>query len=135
MRLKDKVAIVTGAGSGIGRAIAMIFAREGAKVAVADMNESAAGAVTAEIVRLGGKAMSVAMDVTDESAVIAGVSSMTTLWGGVDILVSNAGVQIVHPLEEFSYAEWKRMLAIHMDGAFLTTRACRTCMRRDAAAA
>lgn len=124
MRLKDKVAIVTGAGSGIGRAIAMIFAREGAKVAVADLNESAAGAVTAEIIRLGGKAMSVAMDVTDESAVIAGVSSMTTLWGGVDILVSNAGVQIVHPLEEFSYAEWKRMLAIHMDGAFLTTRAC-----------
>jgi 3-hydroxybutyrate dehydrogenase len=124
MKLKDKVAIVTGAGSGIGRAIAMIFAREGARVAVADMNETSAGAVTAEIVRLGGKAMSIAMDVTDESAVTAGISSLTTLWGGVDILVSNAGVQIVHPLEEFSYAEWKRMLAIHMDGAFLTTRAC-----------
>lgn len=124
MKLDGKVAVVTGAGSGIGRAIALIYAREGAKVAVADLNETAAGAVTAQIVRLGGKAMSVAMDVTDESAVIAGISSIATLWGGVDILVSNAGVQIVHPLEEFSFSEWKRMLAIHMDGAFLTTRAC-----------
>jgi 3-hydroxybutyrate dehydrogenase len=124
MKLDGKVAVVTGAGSGIGRAIALIYAREGAKVAVADLNEAAAGAVTAEIVRMGGKAMSVAMDVTDESAVTAGISSVATLWGGVDILVSNAGVQIVHPLEEFSFSEWKRMLAIHMDGAFLTTRAC-----------
>lgn len=124
MKLDGKVAVVTGAGSGIGRAIALIYAREGAKVAVADLNETAAGAVTAQIVQLGGKAMSVAMDVTDESAVIAGISSIATLWGGVDILVSNAGVQIVHPLEEFSFSEWKRMLAIHMDGAFLTTRAC-----------
>ncbi len=124
MKLDGKVAVVTGAGSGIGRAIALIYAREGAKVAVADLNETAAGAVTAQIVQLGGKAMSVAMDVTDESAVTAGISSIATLWGGVDILVSNAGVQIVHPLEEFSFSEWKRMLAIHMDGAFLTTRAC-----------
>ena len=124
MKLDGKVAVVTGAGSGIGRAIALIYAREGAKVAVADLNETAAGAVTAQIVQLGGKAMSVAMDVTDESAVTAGISSIATLWGGVDILVSNAGVQIVHPLEEFSFSEWKRMLAIHMDGAFLTTCAC-----------
>lgn len=124
MKLDGKVAVVTGAGSGIGRAIALIYAREGAKVAVVDLNETAAGAVTAQIVQLGGKAMSVAMDVTDESAVTAGISSIATLWGGVDILVSNAGVQIVHPLEEFSFSEWKRMLAIHMDGAFLTTRAC-----------
>jgi len=124
MKLDGKVAVVTGAGSGIGRAIALIYAREGAKVAVADLNAAAAGAVTAQIVQLGGKAMSVAMDVTDESAVTAGISSIATLWGGVDILVSNAGVQIVHPLEEFSFSEWKRMLAIHMDGAFLTTRAC-----------
>ena len=124
MKLDGKVAVVTGAGSGIGRAIALIYAGEGAKVAVADLNETAAGAVTAQIVQLGGKAMSVAMDVTDESAVTAGISSIATLWGGVDILVSNAGVQIVHPLEEFSFSEWKRMLAIHMDGAFLTTRAC-----------
>lgn len=124
MKLKDKVALVTGAGSGIGRAIAMIYAREGARVAVADLNEAAAATVTSEIDKLGGQAMSVAMDVTDETAVTTGVAAVAKQWGGIDILVSNAGVQIVHPIEEFSFAEWKKMLAIHMDGAFLTTRAC-----------
>ena len=64
------------------------------------------------------------MDVTDERAVNDGVAAVVRAFGGVDILVSNAGIQIVHPLEEFSYAEWKKMLAIHVDGAFLTTRAC-----------
>jgi 3-hydroxybutyrate dehydrogenase len=64
------------------------------------------------------------MDVTDEAAVAAGVAKAVSAFGGIDVLVSNAGIQIVHPLEEFSYAEWKRMLAIHLDGAFLTTRAC-----------
>jgi 3-hydroxybutyrate dehydrogenase len=64
------------------------------------------------------------MDVTDEAAVAAGVAKAVSAFGGIDVLVSNAGIQIVHPLEEFSYAEWKKMLAIHLDGAFLTTRAC-----------
>ena len=68
--------------------------------------------------------MGVAMDVTDEEAVNDGVAAVVAAFGGVDILVSNAGIQIVHPLEEFTYAEWKKMLAIHLDGAFLTTRAC-----------
>jgi 3-hydroxybutyrate dehydrogenase len=66
----------------------------------------------------------VAMDVTSEDAVTAGVAAVVAAYGGVDILVSNAGIQIVHPIEEFSYADWKKMLAIHVDGAFLTTRAC-----------
>ena len=69
-------------------------------------------------------ALAVAMDVTDEAQVNDGVAKAVSAFGGVDVLVSNAGIQIVHPLEEFSYAEWKRMLAIHLDGAFLTTRAC-----------
>jgi 3-hydroxybutyrate dehydrogenase len=75
---------------------------------------------------LGGadRALAVAMDVTDEAAVAAGVAKAVSAFGGIDVLVSNAGIQIVHPLEEFSYAEWKKMLAIHLDGAFLTTRAC-----------
>jgi 3-hydroxybutyrate dehydrogenase len=64
------------------------------------------------------------MDVTDEAAVNAGVAAMIAAFSGVDILISNAGIQIVHPLEEFTYSEWKKMLAIHLDGAFLTTRAC-----------
>ena len=123
-KLTDRIAFVTGAASGIGKEIAATFAREGARVAIADMNMDAAQAAAAEIGRAGGQAMAVAADVTDEAQVNAAVAEVAKAWGGVDILVSNAGIQIVHPLEEFSYAEWKKMLAIHLDGAFLTTKAC-----------
>ncbi len=88
------------------------------------MNKTAADATAAEIKASGGTAIGVMMDVTDEKAVNDGVAAVVTAFGGVDILVSNAGIQIVHPLEEFTYADWKKMLAIHVDGAFLTTRAC-----------
>ncbi len=124
MKLKDKSAIITGAASGIGKEIAIIFAREGARIAIADMNKAAADAAATEINASGGKAIGVMMDVTDERAVNDGVEAVVSAFGGVDILVSNAGIQIVHPLEEFTYADWKKMLAIHVDGAFLTTRAC-----------
>jgi 3-hydroxybutyrate dehydrogenase len=124
MRLKDKSAIITGAASGIGKDIALVFAREGAKVAIADLNKEAADATAAEIRAAGGQAIGIAMNVTDEKAVGDGVAATVAAFGGVDILISNAGIQIVHPLEEFSYADWKKMMAIHVDGAFLTTRAC-----------
>jgi len=122
MKLEGKSAIITGAASGIGKDIALVFAREGARVAIADLNKDAADATAREIG--GGRALGVAMDVTDEKAVNDGVAAVVKAFGGVDILVSNAGIQIVHPIEEFSYAEWKKLLAIHVDGAFLTTRAC-----------
>jgi 3-hydroxybutyrate dehydrogenase len=131
MKLKDKSAIVTGAASGIGKEIAFLFAREGAKVAIADLNKAAADATAAEIVKQGGKAIGVAMDVCNEEAVKVGVDATVETFGGVDVLVSNAGIQIVHPVEEFTYAEWKKMLAIHLDGAFLTTRACLPHMYRS----
>ena len=124
MKLQGKSAIVTGAASGIGKEIALRYAREGAKVAIADLNPQAAAAVAGEITAAGGEAIAVTMDVTDEAAVNDGVAKAAKAFGGVDILVSNAGIQIVHPVEEFSYADWKKMLAIHLDGAFLTTRAC-----------
>ena len=124
MKLKDKVALVTGAASGIGKEIAAVYAREGAKIAIADLNKMAADAAAVEIRGGGGQAMSVAMDVTDENAVKTGVTAVVAAYGGIDILVSNAGVQIVHPLEGFPFDDWKRLLAIHLDGAFLTTRAC-----------
>jgi 3-hydroxybutyrate dehydrogenase len=123
MRLKDKVAIVTGAASGIGKEIARTFAREGAKVIIADLNAAAAHAAAAELDGSGERALGVAMDVGNESQVEAGMKSIITAFGRIDILVSNAGIQIVAPLEELSYADWKRLLAIHLDGAFLTTRA------------
>jgi len=124
MRLKDKSAIITGAASGIGKDIALVFAREGAKIAIADLNKEAADATANEIRSGGGNAIGVAMDVTDEKAVNDGVAATAAAFGGVDILVSNAGIQIVHPIEDFPFAEWKKMLAIHLDGAFLTTKAC-----------
>jgi 3-hydroxybutyrate dehydrogenase len=122
MRLKDKVAIVTGAASGIGKGIAAAYAREGAKVAIADLNQQAADAMAAE---LGGSAhaIGIAMDVTDEAQVDAGTQKVIDTFGRLDILVSNAGIQIVSPVVEFEFATWKKMLAIHLDGAFLTTRA------------
>ena len=123
MRLKDRSAIVTGAASGIGRDIAMLFCAR-RKVAVADLKKEAADATAKEIVCKGGVAMGVAMDVSDERQVDDGVDAVARAFGGIDVLVSNAGIQIVHPIEEFSYAEWKKMLAIHLDGAFLTTKAC-----------
>ncbi|MGZ5117807.1 MAG: 3-hydroxybutyrate dehydrogenase, partial [Burkholderiales bacterium] len=124
MKLKNKSALITGAASGIGKDIALVFAREGASVAIADLNKEAADATAAEIRGSGGQAIGIAMDVTDEKAVQDGVASIVAAFGGIDILISNAGIQIVHRIEEFSYGEWKKMLAIHLDGAFLTTRAC-----------
>jgi len=124
MKLLNKSALITGAASGIGKDIALTFAREGARVAIADLNKEAAEATAAQIRGSGGQAVGIAMDVTDEKAVNDGVAAVVAAFNGIDVLISNAGIQIVHPIEEFSYGEWKKMLAIHLDGAFLTTRAC-----------
>jgi len=126
MKLRNKVCLVTGAASGLGKAIAVRFAQEGARVAIADLNKAQAQAVADEI-----KGLGVAMDVTSEEQVNRGVAEIASKWGGVDVLVSNAGIQIVHPVEEFPFADWKKMLAIHLDGAFLTTRACVPHMKRS----
>lgn len=124
MKLEGKVAIVTGAASGLGKRIAEVYAGNGAAVAIADINLDAANATAAEIKAAGGRAMGVRMDVTDEAEVDAGVDAVVNEFGAVDVLVSNAGIQIVNPIDKFSYADWKKLMAIHVDGAFLTTRAC-----------
>ena len=123
MRLKDKVAIITGAASGIGKEIAIAFAREGAKVAIADLNQHAADATAREIDATGKRVVGIAMDVTSEQQVDGGTAKVVETFGSVDVLVSNAGIQIVAPLVDFEYAKWKQLMAIHLDGAFLTTRA------------
>ena len=122
MRLDNKVAIVTGAASGIGREIAAVFAREGARVVIADLNQKGADAVAAE---LGGakRAIGVGVDVTSEAQTEACVAKTVAAFGQVDILISNAGIQTVAPIDQFEFGKWKQLLSIHLDGAFLTTRA------------
>jgi 3-hydroxybutyrate dehydrogenase len=121
MRLCGKSAIITGAASGIGAAIARAYAREGAKVCIADIDAVGAERVAAE---LGAPAIAVRMDVTSEAEVEEGVDRAARALGGVDILVSNAGVQHLDSIAEVSFENWRRILAVHLDGGFLTTRAC-----------
>jgi 3-hydroxybutyrate dehydrogenase len=130
-KLDGKTAVVTGAASGIGRAIAFTLAGAGAAVAIADLNQAGADAVAAEIRGNGGKAIGIAMDVTNEDAVNQGLDRVASELGSVDILVSNAGIQIVNPIENYAYADWKKMMAIHVDGAFLTTKAALRHMYKD----
>jgi 3-hydroxybutyrate dehydrogenase len=123
-RFDGKIAIITGSASGIGKEIALRFAAEGGTPIIADLNLDAAQGTAAEIKRKGGDAFAVAMNVIDEAQVEKGVADVMAKYGKIDILVSNAGIQIVNPLVEFPFADWKKLLAIHLDGAFLTTRAC-----------
>jgi 3-hydroxybutyrate dehydrogenase len=123
-RFSDKVAIVTGAGSGIGKEIALRFAAEGGIPVIADLNFDTADATAREIRAQGKDAFAVAMNVADEAAVEKGVADTIVKYHRIDVLVSNAGIQIVKPIVDFPFADWKRLLAIHLDGAFLTTKAC-----------
>ena len=123
-RFDGKVAIVTGAASGIGKEIALRFAAEGGAPVIADLNLDAAAATAREIKAKGSDAFAVAMNVADEDAVEKGVADTMAKYGRIDVLVSNAGIQIVRPIVDFPFADWKRLMAIHLDGAFLTTKAC-----------
>ena len=125
MTLNDKVCIVTGSARGLGEAIARRYIADGAKVAIADLKLDAANETAAALTRKGpGEAIGIEMNVTDEAAVNAGVQKVIDTWGSVDVLVSNAGIQIVHELQDFPFEDWKKLLSIHLDGAFLTTKAC-----------
>lgn len=128
MQLKDKVALITGSASGIGKEIAFEYAREGAKVVIADLALEAAQATADEINKNGGTAIAVAMNVTDEAQVDKGIADTVAALGGIDVLISNAGIQIISPIVDLSLDNWKKMLAIHLDGAFLTTRAAMRAM-------
>jgi 3-hydroxybutyrate dehydrogenase len=124
MNLIDNIAVVTGAGSGIGRQIALSLAKEGATVAVCDINMDGANETVAMIAKGNGpNAEAVHMDVTDEAEVNTAMDEVAAKYGQIDTLVSNAGIQIVHPIEEFPYEAFRKLVAIHLDGAFLTTKA------------
>ena len=123
LRLHDRVAVITGAASGIGKDIARIFAREGARVVIADLDPKGAEAAARDIDPSGQRALGVAMDVTSEEQVEAGIAKAIGTFGRLDILISNAGIQTVAPLVDFEFEKWRKLMAIHLDGAFLTTRA------------
>ncbi|MBN9407189.1 MAG: 3-hydroxybutyrate dehydrogenase [Burkholderiales bacterium] len=123
LSLKGKTALVTGAASGLGKRIAEVYADAGANVVIADLKLADAQATADEIAKKGVKTLAVVMDVTDEAAVEAGFAQVQKTLGAVDIVVSNAGIQIVAPIEDFKFADWKKLLAVHLDGGFLTARA------------
>lgn len=133
MQLQHKVAVITGAASGIGKEIATTFARAGAIVVIADRDAAAAAATAEELDHTGRGSLGLGMDVTSESQVDSGMAAVVEAFGHLDVLVSNAGIQIVAPLDQFAFADWKRLLAIHLDGAFLTTRAALRHMYRQGA--
>ena len=121
--LEGRVAYITGAASGIGRHIAEVYADAGAAIAIADLKQDAAEKAARELGAKGARALALEVDVTNEKAVDDSIARTVAELGGLDILVSNAGIQIVAPLVEFTFADWKKLLAVHLDGAFLTSRA------------
>lgn len=122
--VRNLVSVVTGAGSGLGRGIALMMGQRGALVGVADLAGESAERTVHEITTAGGKAVAVEMDVTSEQAVQDNVQKVVDHFGTgrLDVMVANAGFQHIAPVSEFPFDMWKKMLAVHMDGSFLCTR-------------
>jgi NAD(P)-dependent dehydrogenase (short-subunit alcohol dehydrogenase family) len=123
MRLKDKVAIVTGAGSGNGRGIALRFAREGCAVACVDMDRETAARTAAEVVELGAASIAVQADIARRDDVAAMVARVIERFGRVDVLVNNAGIEVLTHLLDVDEAEWDRTIDVNLKGTFLCAQA------------
>jgi 3-oxoacyl-[acyl-carrier protein] reductase len=130
-RCSGRVAIVTGGARGIGRAIALALAAEGARVAVWDVNAEPAEQVAAKIRSGSGEAMAGAVDVSNAGAVRAAVDAVRSAWGRIDILVNNAGIAQVKPIEQISEADWDRIMAVNLKGTFLCSQAVMGVMKRQ----
>jgi NAD(P)-dependent dehydrogenase (short-subunit alcohol dehydrogenase family) len=130
-RLSGKVAIVTGAASGIGRASAMVFAAEGARVLAADIDEPCGRETVAKILEQGHEAVFARVDVSSETAVKQMAEDTVARWGRIDILFNNAGVVLVKPLEETTEDEWDRLMSINVKAAFLAIKHVVPHMRRS----
>ncbi|HEX2946825.1 MAG TPA: SDR family NAD(P)-dependent oxidoreductase [Clostridia bacterium] len=123
MKLKNKISIVTGAGKGIGREIAIMFAKEGSRVVVNDIDPDCAKDAAEEICRLGFEAFPVCADVSDESEVNEMFSEVIKKYNGIDILVNNAGIQLVTPFLQMQADEWKKVMDVNLLGTFLCSKA------------
>jgi NAD(P)-dependent dehydrogenase (short-subunit alcohol dehydrogenase family) len=131
MILKTRVAIVTGAGGGLGRAHALALAAYGAKVVVNDMDQSVAARVAGEIVAAGGEAIAIAASVTDETQVASMVDQVLKTWGRVDILINNAGILRDKSFVKMSLADFRQVLDVHLMGAVICTKAVWEIMRQQ----
>lgn len=120
--LADRVVLVTGGGSGLGAAICTLLAEEGAKVAIADIRVEAAQGVADQIARAGGRAQACRLDVTDEASIQAALADVTKLFGRLDALVNNAGVDVTAGIREISAADWQRVIATNLTGPFLLSK-------------
>ncbi|MGE7930615.1 SDR family NAD(P)-dependent oxidoreductase [Lysinibacillus xylanilyticus] len=119
MRLENKVAIITGGGTGIGKETALLFAKEGAKVVITDINEQSGSATVKDIQAIGGKALFVRHDVSNEDDWKKVADETINTFGKVDVLFNNAGIYIIKPLAEIELAEWNRLMSINVTGVFL----------------
>lgn len=128
MKLVDQVALITGSGRGIGREIALRFAREGARVVVADLDESSAHAVAAEIVAAGGEALAIELDVAEPALVNAAIAATLQRFGRIDVLVNNAGIGSCERVLDLTLEEWERNLRINLTGTFLCAQAAARAM-------
>lgn len=132
MRLKEKVAIITGAGQGIGRAFALRFAQEGARVVIADIQEDKASSVVQEIHDAGGQALAVKVDVSQPESVKAMVQQAITRFEHIDVMINNAAIFSsikMKPFDEITFDEWSGLMAVNLTGTFLCCQAVAPYMR------
>jgi 3-hydroxybutyrate dehydrogenase len=131
MKLQNKVSVITGSTSGLGYGIAEKFASEGSNVVIIARNPDQGQAIASDLAKkYSVKTLFVKMDVSDEQAVKEGFAKILDTFERIDILVSNAGIQIIHPFEDFPFDDWKKLVGIHLHGSFLTSQAAMRAMKQ-----